>query len=368
MTFWVVILLLIIVFAGGSAAYTATRFSRFGFVRRISGGRRFRGFLIGLLILAAVFVPLYFIIGYMNTAVILLHLAIFFLLCEFAAFIVKIIRKKPAKRYYAGVCAILITVAYFAAGAYFAFGVWEKDYAVSSEKLGCSLRVAMFADSHVGATFDGDGFARHLAEIQKTQPDLLIIAGDFVDDDTTHEDMVKCCEALGRFESRYGVFYASGNHDRGYFRYRDFGAADLEEKLLENGVTILSDEAVLVDELFYVIGRRDKSESTFGSGRAEIGELTSGLDPSKYMIVIDHQPADYDAEAQSGVDLVLSGHTHGGQLLGLDLIMSLMHMNDMLYGIRHTDGTDFIVTSGISDWELIFKTGCRSEFVVVDVN
>ncbi|MDE6401955.1 MAG: serine/threonine protein phosphatase, partial [Clostridiales bacterium] len=97
-------------------------------------------------------------------------------------------------------------------------------------------------------------------------------------------------------------------------------------------------------------------------------ELTKDLDESKFSIVINHQPTDYDNEAKAGVDLVLSGHTHGGQMVPIGLISDLFKMNDRVYGHEKRAATNFIVTSGISDWAIGFKTGCYSEFVVIDVH
>lgn len=72
----------------------------------------------------------------------------------------------------------------------------------------------------------------------------------------------------------------------------------------------------MIDDRFYLVGRQDASEEKdFGGGRAAISDLTKNLDKDKYTIVLDHQPSDYEAEAAAGVDLVLSGHTHGGQLI-----------------------------------------------------
>ena len=96
-------------------------------------------------------------------------------------------------------------------------------------------------------------------------------------------------------------------------------------------------------------------------------ELIADLDTSKYMIVIDHQPHDYDAQAASGVDLVLSGHTHGGQMFPANILESLFHADDRVYGHETRDNTDFIVTSGISDWAIIFKTYTFSEYVITDI-
>ncbi len=363
MGFWGLIMgaLVLVVIAG--LIYLATRFMKFSFVRRLCRGRKPLMFLVGLGIVAAVTAISYFTMGYMNAAIVVVHFMLFFALCELGFFIARRIRRRAFLRYWAGLAAIVLTVCYLGVGMIQAYGVWEKDYSLTTDKTLGTLRVAMIADSHTGTTFDGEGFARHMEELQKTEPDLVIVAGDFVDDDTTRENMMRCCEALGDLQTRYGVFFSYGNHDRGYFNYRNFSGDELIQNLTANGVHVLCDETELVDGRFYIIGRKDKSMP----GRAGMAELIEGLDASKYMIVIDHQPADYAAQAETGVDLVLSGHTHGGQLLILNWIMELMHQNDMLYGIRETGDTTFIVTSGISDWAIKFKTGCRSEFVVVDI-
>ena len=100
-----------------------------------------------------------------------------------------------------------------------------------------------------------------------------------------------------------------------------------------------------------------------------MSELTKDLDDNVFSIVMDHQPRDYAAQAKSGVDLVVSGHTHGGQLIPLTTLMKLTSIggNDRVYGAETRENTDFIVTSGIADWEIFFKTGCVSEFTVIDI-
>ena len=106
----------------------------------------------------------------------------------------------------------------------------------------------------------------------------------------------------------------------------------------------------------------------FGGSRASISDLTKNLDKDKYTIVLDHQPSDYDAEAAASVDLVLSGHTHGGQMIPMVQLMRWFHIGeDNVYGLERRGNTDFIVTSGISDWAMKFKTGTRSEYVIIDI-
>ena len=87
----------------------------------------------------------------------------------------------------------------------------------------------------------------------------------------------------------------------------------------------------------------------------------------KYVICLDHQPNDYTEEANSKMNLVLSGHTHGGQFWGFGNIGVWMGANDAYYGYEHRQNTDFIVSSGIGDWAIDFKTGCISEYIVVNI-
>ena len=103
------------------------------------------------------------------------------------------------------------------------------------------------------------------------------------------------------------------------------------------------------------------------SDRQPIDELLKGIDAKRYMIVLDHQPNDYAAESAAGADLVLSGHTHGGQLIPINFVGEWLGANDRTYGREKRGTTEFIVTSGISDWAIGFKTGTKSEYVVLNL-
>lgn len=157
------------------------------------------------------------------------------------------------------------------------------------------------------------------------------------------------------------MFFAYGNHDRGYYNSRDFSAEDLERCLAENGVHVLEDEAFSAGPL-YLAGRADASYH-----RLRLDLLLADAAAKQYVIVLDHQPAAYEEESESAADLVVSGHSHGGQLIPLGLIGEWFGGNDRTYGYERRNGTDFVVTSGISDWALHFKTGTRSEYVILTV-
>ncbi len=348
--------------------YLASRFAKFLAVSSELKRRRKLRLVMGLALAAALFVTLKTAMGSINAAICIIHLIVFWLVCEGISKLAEKKRGKAFVRSYAGISAIGITVVYLACGWYLAHHVWHERYEITTEKQVGNLRIVQFADSHVGNTFDGEGFAEHVKAMQAENPDIVVITGDYVDDDTTKEDMIAACAALGTLKTTYGVYYAFGNHDKGYYgpEYRGYSGSDLIAELEKNHVKVLQDETVLLDDRFYLIGRQDRSEEQ-RSSRASMEELAAPLDKGKYSIVLDHQPHDYEAQEASGVDLVLSGHTHGGQLIPFNRMGQWTGVDDKSYGLEKRGNTNFIVTSGISDWAIKFKTGCKSEVVVVDI-
>lgn len=349
--------------------YLGSRFAKFSVVQKAAKGKKIIGFIIG----AAGVVLILFVtgkaFGTINAEIIILHLMVIWLICDGVSLVIEKKRKEKFAKYYAGVFAVVATVVYLACGWYLDHHVWRTEYIAETDKQVGGLRIVQFADSHIGSTFDGDGFLEHVRSMQAENPDIVVVTGDFVDDDTTKENMIAACEALGTLDTTYGVYYAFGNHDKGYYgpEYRGYSGSDLIEELEKNNVKVLQDETVLIGDKFYLIGRQDRSEDQRGALRASMEELTAGLDPEKYSIVLDHQPYEYDEQAASGVDLVLSGHTHGGQFFPINHVGEWMGVDAKTYGLEKRGNTTFVVTSGISDWALQFKTGCRSEYVVVDV-
>ncbi len=408
---WLIILGLVLAAVVAGLVYISKCFRRFGIIRRIAGDRKWLRRLLAVLPLLVFFICAVF--DTVNSIIVLLHLIMFSLVADglyalWRAFVRHIRRNVREQRpgrpeadaecadaedalarsdatrdaedekqrsgkmaqeeyrpYWRGIFVICFTAIYLSVCWYLAHHVWITRYDLTTEKsLGQeSLKVVLIADSHTGATFDGDGFAKEMERVQKENPDIVLIAGDFVDDGTSRKDMIRCCRALGELKTTYGIYYSFGNHDKGYFRGRSFSYEEMTAELRANDVTVLEDEAVLVNDSFYIIGRKDRSEES----RMDMQELVKDLDREKYMIVIDHQPNDYKAEAEAGVDLVVSGHTHGGQLIPITFIGEWIGVNDSTYGYKKKEATDFVVTSGISDWAIRFKSGTKSEFVVMQI-
>lgn len=370
MTMWLVIMWTVLAVTVGAFVYVCSRLKKLPRIQKISENRKFKKNLVCILITAGFFSGCVLCFDVINAMVCLLYLALILGLVDFIFYGVQKIFKKSVSYYLVFATAFFITVGALTAGWHFNHHVRQTSYFLKTPKNVPDMKIIMFADSHIGTTFDADGFERHLQTIQNQNPDAILIVGDFVDDDTNKENMEKSVEALGKMKTKYGVFFVSGNHDKGYGRpeRRGYGGFELLQKLRENGIKVLKDESVLVADAFYFVGRRDFSEEKERKGRRKsMNELIENLNRDKYILVLDHQPADYEHQIKAEVDLVLSGHTHGGQLFPFNYVGKWIGANDKIYGHEKRQKTDFIVTSGISDWAIKFKTGTYSEYVVIHI-
>ncbi len=206
-------------------------------------------------------------------------------------------------------------------------------------------------------------FSKYIDDINRLNPDIVVITGDFIDDDTSYNDMIDGTNALGNIKTNYGVYFIYGNHDKGYYNHRNYNNDQFVSELKKNNVIVLEDEIKKINNKIILLGRRDKEDKN----RLNILSLKEKIDKDNYFIVLNHQPNDYDNEKKAMVDLVLSGHTHGGQLFPLGPLGIILGANDKTYGIEKRDNTTFIVSSGISDWKIKFKLGAISEYVVIDI-
>ena len=169
-----------------------------------------------------------------------------------------------------------------------------------------SLHVVLVSDLHLGAINGYHTLQRWVTAINKLSPDMVLIAGDIVDDSPNSMERRKLGELLAQIDAPFGVYYAQGNHDM----YGDFPRT--LRYIQSCGITALLDTALLVDNSFYVIGRLDRNSGRgfqLNNQRKSLEELLSGLDHSKPLILLDHQPYELDNTA---ADVQVSGHTHGG--------------------------------------------------------
>lgn len=368
---WQIIFLLVNLAVIAGLLWMAFAVCRFHSISRFVPRKWWKRMLIGLLIVICIMVALHFAMGFINMVIIFLHLLIIWMISDAIAWIVRKKTKRQEKHYYAGIFAIFFTFLLLSIGWYNAHDVKRTEYNLETDKsLGIdSLKVVGFSDSHIGATFHWQEFDQYIEHINKENPDIVVIIGDYVDDDTSKEDMERSCKALKKLKTKYGVYYVYGNHDEGYWSSirRGYTIKDVDRCLEQNNVRILRDETVSISGNVLLCGRLDKSYANRNKpGRKTASTLMANA-KGKYVICLDHQPNDYAEEADCKMDLVLSGHTHGGQFWGLGIIGVWMGANDAYYGYERRKNTDFIVSSGIGDWAIDFKTGCISEYIVVNI-
>ena len=357
---WAVVLLLAVLLLIGSLLYISGQVCRFALWKRCFGEGKAAALYAALLVLA-VLGTLWAIWGYADAVVCFLHVLAFWLLCNGVAWVIGRVSGTAPRNGVAGTAAICITVLWLSLGWYNAHHVRRTAYTLRDGD-GEPFRIVGFSDSHVGALFSGRDMNAYVDRMNAESPDAVVIVGDFVDDESSWEDMAAACEALSRLKAKCGVFYVFGNHDSGYYSSRrGYGLEELTERLRANGVRVLEDETVRLRGDYYLCGRLDAQGE-----RKSASELTEGHRDG-YIIMLDHHPTDFAGEMSAGANLVLSGHTHGGQLIPIRRLIGRLGKNDRVYGHEKRGDTNFIVSSGIGDWAIDFKTGCISEYFVVDI-
>ena len=357
----VIIFLLAIGLLAGGLCYLAGRIACFTFwIGRFGQGRA--AFLYALALILLLLTVLWLTMGYANAIVCFLHAAAIWLICDGAFWLLRRLGLGFAGRDAVGLAAVVLTAAWLALGWHNAHSVRTTVYELRGN-VKEPFRVVLFSDSHVGNLFSGSELAAYVERMNAEKPDAVVIAGDFVDDETSPEDMTAACAALKELKTRCGVYFSFGNHDAGYYSSRrGYGKEELSDCLRANGVRVLEDETVPLTGNIRLCGRRDAR-----GGRKSAEELCADVEKGSYLIMADHCPTDYDAEAAAGASLVLSGHTHGGQFIPIRSLIGRLGDNDRVYGHEKRGNTDFIVSSGLGDWALDFRTGCFSEYVVIDI-
>lgn len=306
-----------------------------------------------------------------TSALIILHIIGIFAVLELInlfVFIAKKIRPFDGKAwnavYKSGITPIVITAVIMIYGFINMHNLIETDYTVYSAKnISQDYKVLMLADSHYGTTTDADDLRDIKSRAEKQDPDLVLLVGDIVDESTTNDEMRESFEILGDIKSKYGTYYVFGNHDKAkYTDNPNFTLPELRQVIEENEITILEDESVQITEDLVVAGRKD-----FSDGRAPVDVTLNGVDRDDFIIMLDHQPRDYADEKQNETDLVLSGHTHAGQIWPAKYIIDLFNMAELSYGIESSGDFTAVVTSGVSGWGYPIRTQEHSEFVIIDI-
>lgn len=263
----------------------------------------------------------------------------------------------------AGGMIILVAAGVSVYGAVHGLAIQTRSYEVQLRQAegtdeGDILQIALISDLHLGYIVDGKHLEKIVTAVNAASPDIVCIAGDIFDGDITSlEDDSKVQRLFGEFRAPYGVYACLGNHDAGP------GYEQMQEFLSGAGVSVLQDEAVVIDGRFVLAGRRDSSP--IGSQGDRRTELTLPAQAENLpVIVLDHQPGNI-GEYDAGTDLILCGHTHRGQMFPFNLVTSAAFDVDYGYYQRPEDGVQVVVTSGAGTWGPPQRVATDNEIVMI---
>ncbi|HSV98259.1 MAG TPA: metallophosphoesterase [Spirochaetota bacterium] len=223
------------------------------------------------------------------------------------------------------------------------------------------VRIALATDIHLGVIIGNSRLERLVNKINDIKPDVILLAGDIVDEDLAPVIEQNLGETLRGLRAKYGVYAVTGNHE--YIG----GVEDAVHYLEKHGIIVLRDNAVLIDGKFYVVGRDDRSKAGFtGEKRKPLNDIISGLDKRLPIILMDHQPFQLDEAVANGIDLQLSGHTHHGQMWPFNHITSAVY--EISHGYVQKGDTHVYVSSGSGTWGPPVRVGTRPEIVQIRIN
>ena len=219
------------------------------------------------------------------------------------------------------------------------------------------MRLVFFSDLHIGEAMTPDYIARAVKLIQDQQPDLILCGGDFIDHRAVYAYDPRVMASLRSLHAPLGVYYVLGNHE-----YRD----DLEANIRwvsEVGGTLLRDSIAFPgDGPLTLIGRDD----WVNGNRKPFEVIANEADPLRGPVVLmEHTPASIDSIGDSPVDLILCGHTHGGQIWPGQLMVWWRY--GMASGTRPVGEREVCISSGIGSAGATYRVGTRSEIRVYDL-
>ncbi|SFS57870.1 metallophosphoesterase [Paenibacillus sp. BC26] len=260
-----------------------------------------------------------------------------------------------------GSAVIAIVCIILAVGSFNAWSPIVRRYEVTIPKAagdGLPLHIAVASDLHLGSTVRARHLQRLVDQVNALKPDLMLLPGDVLDDAVEPFVKHKYGRKLAEIKAKNGTFAILGNHEN-----YGGGVPVYVKEMKEVGIPVLLDETQLIDNKFYIIGRKDKSDHN----RKPVAQIIEGLDYSLPLILMDHQPSSIGEIAQTGVvDLSVHGHTHRGQMAPNHLVTRRIFELD--YGYLLKGRLHAFVSSGFGTWGPPIRVGSRSEILSIQVN
>ena len=250
------------------------------------------------------------------------------------------------------------------------FGTWQairvpdvKDLELTVPGLPQAFdgyRIVQLTDLHASALLTEPWMAQVVAKTNALDADLIVITGDLADG--MPEDRAADVQPLQALHARDGVLAIPGNHEY----YADYRRWMVAYRAL--GLNMLENQHVLIqrgDDVLAVAGTTDQQASRFGQLTPDLDAALAGLAPDVPVILLDHRPGNAVQNAQAGVELQLSGHTHGGQILGPHLLTRQANAG-FVSGLYQVGGMQLYVSNGTGLWNgLALRVGVPSEITQI---
>lgn len=214
-------------------------------------------------------------------------------------------------------------------------------YNLENSDITKDIRMAYVSDVHL-STLSKRKLDKLVEEVSNKDYDIFVIDGDLIDEFSKDNKTQEVIAKLGTIKTKYGLYYVEGNHDLLNNKRRSY--------LTYSGFQVLEDESILIDNNFYLLGRRDLKDKE----RGNLNSLTANLD--KPIVLLDHQP-NVIKNMDPRVIVQLSGHTHAGQIWPLGYFLKYGYYEDKR----------LIVSSGVGAWHNQVRTSKYSEIVEVNI-
>ncbi len=265
-------------------------------------------------------------------------------------------RRKAARAAFFAVLTVTFSVVF--AGLFYARHVRinAMDITIDKKADGMkNLNLVFISDIHVGPYMRVSRLEKIVRKINNLDPDVVLIVGDILNEEALTPEKERLPDALAKIRAPFGVYASMGNHE--HFS----GIKSIQELLGKSRITGLLNQVELIADSFYLVGRSNRSYIAQNERRMPLKEILKDVDMSLPVILMDHQPVHLEEAAEAGVDLQLSGHTHGGSVFPVTLI------NDRIYEIGRGYGrkmnTQYYITVGVGVWSPPIRIGTTSEVV-----
>ena len=214
------------------------------------------------------------------------------------------------------------------------------------------VKIVAVSDLHLGNGTGKTALKRYVKMINEQNPDLILIAGDLIDNSVVPLYTENMMEELSELKAPLGIYMVPGNHE--YIS----GIKASARFIQDTPIQLLRDSVVTLPNGMQLIGRDDRSNTASRS----LQELMAGIDKSNPIILLDHQPYKLTESEAAGVDLQFSGHTHRGQVWPMNWVTD--HIYEQSHGYRQWGNSHIYVSSGLSLWGPPFRIGTESDMAV----